>query len=186
MKSTETQNGIWNQWQADTYHQSSPKLAMFIQSTLHQSERVIDFGCGNAYYIGHLSNFGWECTGVEGHQLINFLHNNVLIKDLTKPIDLGFKGAVISLEVGEHIAKEFEQVFLDTITNHCDSTLFLSWALPAQPGIGHVNCQPQEYIISEIERRGFKLHKGLTSIGRDMIDDNCDWFRRTLLIFDKV
>ena len=99
-----------------------------------------------------------------------------------------FKGEphVITLEVGEHIPKEHEQTFLDTITNSCGDKLVMSWALPGQPGIGHINCQPREYIIAEVERRGFRYLPELTEEAKQHVDDNCDWFRRTLLIFERV
>ncbi len=59
-------NGIWSQWSADKYHQSSPKLANFMASYLPPNEHVIDIGCGNAFYIAELAKKGFECTGVEG------------------------------------------------------------------------------------------------------------------------
>lgn len=176
-------NGIWSQWQADNYHQSSPRLATYLKSKLPIGKPVIDFGCGNGYYISELAKAGFKCIGVEGFKLNNFLHDNIIITDISKPLTFGIKGSVISLEVGEHIPKEFEQNFLDNITSSCDDWLVLSWALPGQPGIGHVNCQPKEYIISEMERRGFTYSEILTEDARKNIDDNCDWFRRTLLIF---
>lgn len=186
MKSTEPQNGIWNQWLADTYHQSSPKLAAFLAKFLPKERNVIDFGCGNAFYISELEKQGFYCIGVEGSHLNNFLMNNVVIHDLTESIDLDVKGCVISLEVGEHLPESAEQTFLDTICSHCTDTLVLSWAMPNQPGIGHINCKPQEYIKEEVEKRGFIFDDYTTSqIRQNHIDYNTDWFRRTILIFQR-
>jgi len=179
-------NGAWTQDEANTYHQSSPKLANFLKSYLPKDENVYDFGCGNAYYISELAKEGFQCTGIEGCPLNNFLHPNVIVADLTKRFKFGVEGSVISLEVIEHIEKEFEQIVLDTITNHCDGKLIFSWALTGQPGIGHVNCVDQSYAISEIERRGFKYLEADTKYARTQVDSNCDWFERTLLIFEKI
>jgi hypothetical protein len=182
------QNGAWDQWTADKYHQSSPKLAAWMAKELSHYEDqinspVIDFGCGNGFYIGELAAIGFKCTGIEGYKLNNFYHDNIIIHDLTKPLDLGFKGSVISLEVMEHIDKKYESILLDTITKHCDGTLILSWALTNQSGIGHVNCVDQSYAIDQVVKRGFKFMVRPTNEARENVDDNTDWFRRTLLVF---
>ena len=179
-------NGAWTQETADAAHQSSPKLAAWIADFLSTDRPVIDLGCGIGYYVNYLRERGFEAFGIEGYKLNNFVTEFVLVRDLTKP--LVFKGEphVITLEVGEHIPKEHEQTFLDTITNSCGDKLVMSWALPGQPGIGHINCQPREYIIAEVERRGFRYLPELTEEAKQHVDDNCDWFRRTLLIFERV
>lgn len=178
-----TETGIWSQTEADKYHQSSPKLADWLAKYLPPDEIVIDFGCGNAYYISQLEKVGFRCCGVEGTQLNNFLHPNIKIQDLTQRVNLGFIGSVISLEVGEHLPKDAEQTFIDTLCFHSNGALIVSWALPGQPGVGHINCQPQEYIISEFERRGFRYIPEATKDARAHIDKNTDWFERTLLVF---
>src|ERR1700749_2402179 len=180
-------NGIWSQWQANTYHQSSPKLAQFMASHFDKSEHVIDIGCGNAFYIAALQNKGFNCTGVEGFRLNNFLHPNVLIHDLTKPLRLVEKGSVICLEVIEHIDKRYENVVLDSITKHCTGGLIFSWALTGQAGIGHVNCVDRSYAIRQIESRGFRYLQDSTEEARTKwVNSNTPWFRDTLLIFSRL
>lgn len=179
-------NGIWDQFLADRYHQSSPKLALWLASFFDPNKHVLDFGCGNAFYIGELASVGFRCTGVEGYKLKKFYHDDILIHDLTKPINLHCSdGNVLSLEVGEHLPEAAEQIFLDTITSHCTGKLVMSWALPGQPGVGHINCKPQEYIMDEVKRRGFLLDVEATVDARKNVDDNTDWFRRTLLVFQR-
>lgn len=178
-------NGVWSQWQADTYHQSSPKLAEFMAHYLPKDKNVIDMGCGNGFYIGELAKQGFNCLGIEGCPLNNFLHDQIEIMDLTLPHDLPVRGSVISLEVIEHIDKQYEQIFLDTVTRHCSGDLIFSWALTGQPGIGHVNCVDQSYAIDQIVKRGFKFLPGTTQQFRKHIDENCNWFERTLLIFHR-
>ena len=91
----------------------------------------------------------------------------------------------ISLEVGEHLPKEAQEVFMQNVCNSAENALILSWAEIGQAGIGHVNCRSQEDVIEDVESRGFVLDKELTKDARENIDDNCDWFRRTLLIFKR-
>lgn len=178
-------SGIWSQQEADQFHQFSPKLAKWISGYLSKNRQVIDFGAGNGYYLNELSKEGFQCTGVEGSELNNSLFKNIVIHDLTKPIDLGINGDVISLETGEHLPPEAEQTFIDTITKHCAGDLILSWALPHQPGIGHWNCLSKEYVINQITSRGFDYYPLVTQAARENVDDNTDWFRRTLLIFGR-
>lgn len=179
-----TETGIWSKEEAEKYHQSSPKLAQWFLDYLDPEKPVYDFGCGNGYYLAELEKAGFTCYGFEGTPM-EYLCNNVRVCDLTKPQTVIHKGSVISLEVGEHLPKWAEQTFLDTITNACAQDLILSWALPNQPGVGHVNCQPHEYIISEVERRGFKYWENLTIHARKHVDKNCDWLERTLLVFER-
>lgn len=181
-----TETGIWDQWTADKYHQSSPRLAKWIAGEFGRDGTevpIIDFGCGNAFYVGELASLGFKTLGVEGYNLNNFHHNNILIHDLTKPLDLGYKGNIMSLEVLEHIDKKYESIVLDNITKHCYGTLIISWALTGQPGIGHVNCVEQSYAIDQVVKRGFKFLVRPTKDARENVDENTDWFRRTLLVF---
>ena len=51
-----------------------------------------------------------------------------------------------SLEVAEHIPLENEEAYLDNCCKLCEIGCILSWALPGQGGLGHVNEQPNEYV----------------------------------------
>lgn len=177
-------NGIWNAEFAQ-HHQSSEKLAKWLANYLPQQTPVIDFGCGNGYYMGYLEQSEFDTTGIDGNDEIEILCSNFYKHDLTKPIDLMFKGSVISLEVGEHLPKEAQETFTNTLIKHCAEHLILSWAEIGQPGIGHINCRSQEDVIADIKSRGFEYLPNETKDARNNIDDNTDWFRRTLLIFKR-
>lgn len=195
--STHNPNGIWSQATADASHQNSPKLAAWLAKYLPKAQMVIDFGCGNGFYVAGLVHNGFKALGFEGTDSDNFLCNkeHVVIGDLTEPIQVvlpiaGFpvpiKGSVISLEVGEHLPASAQETFMQTLVNHCKKHLILSWAEIGQPGIGHINCRSQEDVIQDVEIRGFKLNKEATADARANIDDNTDWFRRTLLVFERI
>lgn len=179
-------NGAWEQFEADKYHQSSPKLALYLAKYLDKNDIVIDFGCGTGFYISELASVGFRCIGVEGFQLKNFMHKDIYIRDLTLPQIAYEKGTVISFEVGEHLPKEAEHTFLDTLTSNCHNKLIMSWATEGQPGVGHINCRNHDYIIKEIKRRGFKLLIEDTQEIRKHVDLNCDWLIRNLLVFEKI
>jgi hypothetical protein len=180
-----TETGIWNQAEADLYHKSSPKLAAFLCRYLDPSIQVVDFGCGQGFYISELESVGFKCVGIEGLRLNNFLTKNIRIADLSKPYVFIDKLNVLSFETGEHIPQEFEETFLDNITIPAIK-LIMSWATPGQGGVGHVNLRSHEYIINKIESRGFKLNTVDTAIIRRNVDKQCDWLERNLLIFDRL
>ena len=106
-------------------------------------------------------------------------------QDLTLPFELKEKGSVISLEVGEHIPKEYMDIYLDNITNFCEKTLIISWAVRGQAGFGHVNCLNNEEVIPLIEQRGFCFRKDLSEEARKVVGDNTPWFKNTILIFER-
>jgi SAM-dependent methyltransferase len=180
---TEPTNGIWSQWTADKYHAHSEELAAMLIDYLPKDQPVIDLGCGKAFYLAKLAEYGFECQGVEGLELNNFLHNDVVIHDLTKPIQLSKKGSVLCLEVMEHVPEWAEQTLLDSIDRHCTNNLILSWGLPGQAGIGHINLKPQAYAIEQMEARGFGYCEKASLKAQALIGDNTSWFRTTLMIF---
>jgi len=196
MKKPHNEKGIWSQAAAEAYHQSSPKLAAWLAGYLPKEVPVIDFGCGKGFYIYELQKQGFETSGVEGTRLTNTIMPPafIFILDLTEPITIYedktcsrlSSCSVLSLEVGEHLPASAQETFMQTLVNHCSKHLILSWAEIGQPGIGHINCRSQEDVIQDVETRGFKLNREATADARANIDDNCDWFRRTLLVFERI
>jgi len=177
-------NGIWNAEFAQ-HHQSSEKLAKWLSNYLPKETHVIDFGCGTGYYMGYIENEGFTTLGIDGFEIENPLCFNFMVYDLTTPLDLEIQCSVISLEVGEHLPKEAQETFINTLVSHCDKHLILSWAEIGQPGIGHINCRSQKDVIADVVSRGFEYLPNETQDARNNIDDNTSWFRRTLLIFKR-
>lgn len=145
---------------------------------------VYDFGCGEGKYLKSIVEFDKSiiATGFEGHQ-INGVFNNILKEDLSKKINMPKVDLVISIEVGEHIPKEFEQVFIDNICTHSKDHVILSWAVKNQGGLGHVNCQNNDYIISQMLERGFHFDQEKTKEVRLLMP--AIWIKNTIMIFKK-
>lgn len=179
-------NGIWTAKDAE-HHQVSEQLALWIchKMSLTQSTSFCDFGCGNGYYVDYLLKKGFHGIGIDGNEAGIKYKTNIFIEDLTLPIKLKHDVS-ISLEVAEHLPKSAQETFMKNVCDSAQKSLILSWAEIGQPGIGHINCRSQEDVIADVERRGFNLNKIDTDIARNNIDDNTDWFRRTLLIFDRA
>ena len=177
-------NGIWTKQDAE-HHQVSEKLAMWLSRNLPIDKPVLDFGCGIGYYMGYLEQLCFDTIGIDGNDDIKIVCKNFIKQDLSKPFDLGAKGSVLSFETMEHIPKQYEDIAVQNLVNHCDGFLIMSWASVGQPGIGHINCQNKEYVIELFGEYGFVLSAYRTIEARLNVDKNCDWFERNLLVFTK-
>ena len=95
------------------------------------------------------------------------------------------KGIVISLEVGEHIPKQYQDIYLDNLDRHCEELLIISWAVRGQGGYGHFNELNNDEIIPEILKRGFVLLEEETKSIRDSVQSCCHYFKNTLMVFKR-
>lgn len=179
--------GIWSVEEALEHHDFSYKLAKHIGNILPKNEPVIDFGCGRATLLRYLHDRGFEqLHGIEGTDFPAFEYGNIAVQDLTEPFIKDPIGNSICLEVGEHIEQEYADQFIKNIVENTSKRLILSWAIPGQSGIGHVNCKHNIWVIDRFEISGFKLDVEDTLEIRQHVDNHTAYFRDTLLIFDKI
>ena len=61
--------------------------------------------------------------------------------------------------------------------------VILSWALPGQAGHGHVNCQPNEWVISKMDALGYDYDAERAKAGRDVAQ--LPWFKNTFMVFHR-
>ena len=176
--------GIWSKQEAQT-HAFSYYTAKYIGDYFEKDRRVIDLGCGNGTYCGYLKDRGFfDVIGIDGLPGHDF---DVNVSDLSKPLpDWVRKGNVLSIEVFEHIPKEHESQFVDNICSVCDNKLVLSVAVKGQPGLGHVNCQDNAYIVDLFERKGFVFQIQRTAEIRANVESHVDYLRNTLMVFERV
>lgn len=149
--------GIWTTKEEWRTHEFDEPLCRFI-STLFEGD-FVDIGCGNGFYVRYLQAHKHKCEGYDGSQF-----NPYKITDFTVTQDIGKFDNVLCLEVGEHIPKISEQIFLNNICFAAKKYVILSWAIPGQGGTGHVNCRENYYIIGEMQRRGFLIDSIKTEI----------------------
>ena len=77
--------------------------------------------------------------------------------DLTLPqYGLPIYDWIMSLEVAEHIPRQFESIFIDNIVRHAKEGVVLSWAVPGQDGNSHVNPRSFDYVVTVMGRQGFE------------------------------
>jgi hypothetical protein len=179
--------GFWENQTTVGHHDDKILLNEIINILVkNEAKSIVDFGCGNGFYIKNIKDIVDYFEGYDGNPNTPLLTDGLCsVLDLSKDFDLGKKfDCVLSLEVGEHIPKEFESVFLNNITKHSNNLVILSWAIVGQNGDGHVNCQNNDYIISEMNKRGFIYNEDFSKKVRS--ENVIWWFKNTFMIFKKL
>jgi cyclopropane fatty-acyl-phospholipid synthase-like methyltransferase len=149
------------------------------------NKTVFDFGCGDGNYLKNLKPICSEVKGCDGNPFTEQLTDGIGFQaDLSILQDFGKYDWVLSFEVGEHLPKEYESVFIDNLCNHAKKGIIMSWAFPGQPGEGHINCQSSEYIIQEMYKRGFLVDYFASNEMRSI--SNTWWFQANLLKFYNI
>ena len=144
--------GYWIEISDKNTHLCDEKLCRALIK-MFTGKTIVDIGCGDGSYTRNFIDAGIECTGYDGSPLTTEISNGLChIRDFSQPVNIGLFGVVISLEVGEHIPKKYEKIFIDNLCNTSRQWVCLSWAIKGQPGFGHVNCQNNDYIIAEMSK----------------------------------
>ena len=179
-----TETGLWVTKTPE--HWFDQQLCRSIFSLLRKRDirSLVDLGCGDGSYIKLISNSGIYCEGYDGNPHTMEVSSGVgKVLDLSEKIDLDrVFDCVLTLETGEHIPKEFEQTFLDNVTNHSNNLIIMSWAIPGQGGNGHFNEKENGYIINELLKRKFKINRDETMMLRKKA--TISWFKRTIMVFE--
>lgn len=101
-----------------------------------------------------------------------------LVEDLHLWTDFDW---VMSLEVGEHVPRQFAKSLVQNVRRHARKGLVMSWSDDWE-GIGHVNCLSQEAFIAFIEEQtDLRVDRATTQL----IKDSCeiDYIARTVAVF---
>ncbi len=180
-----SERGFWisNQdWQHTFIEQLSKEINKYINENSIRS--VYDFGCGKGNYLQKIYEMDSSINliGFEGHQTEGVFHN-ILRQDLSVPMEIEKADLVISIEVGEHIPKEFENIFLNNISSNASKHVIMSWAIEGQSGLGHINCQNNDYIIYKMHDLGWIFNQEKSTDMRSRMPDN--WIKHTLMVFEK-
>jgi cyclopropane fatty-acyl-phospholipid synthase-like methyltransferase len=151
-------------------------------------ESILDIGSGSGGFLYGCQELGInDFLGVDGEHVKESLiipHDKFICKDLKHEFDLKRKfDLIVTLEVVEHIEKDFEDNFFNSLFNHGDLILF-SGAQEKQPGIHHVNCQSLEYWIKKFEDNQYKHIDAITNIIRQS-SHIPGWYRLNTMLFLK-
>lgn len=152
-----------------------------IQSFFGPLNTVLDVGSGKGESMELFCREGCYCTGIEGLE-VNAKASTypVLVHDLTRgPVQFTGIDLVWCVEVVEHIEEKYLDNLLRTIT--VGRYLAMTHAVPGQGGHHHVNCQPWEYWMRNVERYGMLLDLELTRESRKHVPAGSFWHRSGLI-----
>jgi len=144
---------------------------------------MLDVGCGEGHAVLYFHKLGVWAHGIDGLQanvrraVAPIAQHDILSAPYVMPVDL-----VWSCEVAEHILPEKVNYYVDTLVN--GRVIAMTHAVPGQGGYHHVNCQPREYWIDLIKRRGYSLSEDLDillDVSRK--DHTWNYFSKTGLVF---
>lgn len=157
----------------------------------------IDIGCGRGHYLLAADEIGINRSlGIEGsdNAFLNLFvdKSRILQRDLRDPVRLDETwDMAISIEVAEHIDREYSDVYLDTLTKYVNWVVMTA-ARPGQGGTAHVNEQNPEWWIERMKKRNFVLNEELLSKIKQDIDVaeqsgefTEPWLKDNLMIFRK-
>lgn len=177
-------------WEEICNHHTDYGLLESLVSISNDMSSFVDFGCGDASYIREILNKNpnkdLRVRAFDGNPSVSIITKGIGEQlDLSQPFNLNetFE-VVISLEVAEHIPKEFEDIYIENITKHSSKYIIISWAVPGQGGKGHVNEQSNEYVLNLFKQLAYTHEEEITQYLRNSIT-NCSWFRNTLFVFKK-
>jgi cyclopropane fatty-acyl-phospholipid synthase-like methyltransferase len=148
-------------------------------------KNILDLGCGTGDYTKFFISNGIVCDGYDGNPNTPEVSDGVCgVINLAHPIDLGNKfDCVLSLEVGEHLPKEYEDIFIQNLDKHSTGLIIISWAIPGQGGGGHFNEQSNEYITEKFIKLGYVRNYDMEAPLRR--SPKYHWFKNTIMVFIK-
>ena len=168
-------------------HMTDENLAKELSNFL-KYKTVASFGDGPGAYKLIFKNLNQVAAydAFDGAPYVEEQSNNVVqFLDLSVPIyHLPLYDWVISMEVAEHIPKEFEQIFIDNLTRHAKEGIILTWSVVGQLGHSHVNNQDLPYVKEQLEKRGFKINQSLTQIIKNAA--TFGWIKRNLNVYERI
>jgi len=144
---------------------------------------IADFGCGDGDYVNYFIQRGFKAVGYDGNPVTERTSGGTcFVRDFSKPIDVKKRfDWVVSLEVGEHLPKKFEAIFIENLIRHVKSGLVLSWAIKGQGGTGHFNEQNNDYIKKVFKSLGWINDVQAENMLR--MSSSIPWFKNTIMVF---
>jgi glycosyltransferase involved in cell wall biosynthesis len=184
LHSTEiSSRGFWLT-DSDKGHHFDEQLAHQL-NILFRGFTVLDLGCGSGTYSKNFMDREIPAECFDGNPNTADITNGLCKSaDLTIPQQFTQADWVLSLEVGEHIPPQYEDVFIQNIITHAKKGIVLSWGIPGQPGDGHINCRTNSYVISQLSKHGYSFDKVMTLKLRESAE--IWWFKNTIMVFRKI
>lgn len=180
--------GYWDGPFAASQHQYDARLseALLAFFRAESASSVVDLGCGMGNYVRHFRKAGLTADGFDGNPATPQLSKGgCRVLDLSVVADVPSPyGWVMSLEVGEHLPKAYEDAFMENLHRHNACGMVLSWALVGQGGTGHVNEQNNDYVKAKICAKGYANDVEAEQLLRKA--SRFSYFKKTIMVFRRV
>lgn len=146
--------------------------------------RFLDVGCGQPGMVYYALSRGVDAKGVDGDPTYARDSPVIFEHDYSRgPIEVGDFDLGWAVEFVEHVEEEFIPNFMATLAR-C-TRVFITAAVPGQPGHHHVNCQPGDYWIARFAAHGFVLDKDSTEGVRAHSTMRSGFTRQTGMVFER-
>jgi SAM-dependent methyltransferase len=177
---------VWHKSHGDKTSSSAAVIVGLLGETFEISS-VLDIGCGDGRWLRSFQDRGASrIRGVDGpwtdRDRLLIGKQDFTVHNLEKPLDLAQKfDLAMSLEVAEHVHREFSDQFVGNLTRHADLVLFGA-AIPYQGGFRHVNEQWPSYWAEKFAAAGFRCFDLVRPLTWDR-DEVFFWYKQNCLIY---
>ena len=162
------------------------RLAYWIKNRLHP-EKVLDVGCGPGMHVYSLRDqnvIAW------GYDIDSRVKNQPYLRQVSM-FDIEDQGdVVLCIEVAEHLETHLNADIVQAIRRCLTPRGILIWtaAIPGQGGVGHINCQPQQYWHNMFVQAGLLPLSDLRQELLHWITQgyHMGWFTQNLQIFMRL
>jgi SAM-dependent methyltransferase len=186
----------------DEYYRSKKAYKLFLSSleavfNFSIVDSFLDLGCINGSLIAeikksysHVNVVGVDYFAWAKEAAAESVRDKIVLADLSQDFDLHQKYDIVNCtELGEHIEKDREAVFLANVVKHVNDILILSWS--NQPAEQHLNPRPKDYIIKCVERLGLSYWPSASRNLAVSLKDNLEifetyyWWSDNILVFKR-
>lgn len=159
----------------------------------YKPKSVVDVGCGIGLWANYFHKKGCDVLGIDGSyvdkNLLEIPQNKFLPIDIEKErISLNKRyDLCISIEVAEHLTPERAETFIADLCDLSDNILF-SAAIKGQSGVGHINCQYQNYWEKLFKERGYTAYDFLGNIlwhDEKLLENNSALILQNIIFYTK-
>ena len=164
-------------------------LADGVLGLMDHNATVIEFGAGRGCY-SHYYHDSKKVSLVAGYDgatnIAELTDGFITTLNLIEPHDVAQGRAidwVVCFEVAEHIPPEHEGVFIDNLLQASPGHLLLSWRIPRQGGVGHVNLRTNDYVIDLMRSKGYSFNESAAQQLRGQA--TYKWFKNTIMVFHR-
>lgn len=182
---TLSNHGYWLGTNVVEEHMFDASLAKALIDFFPADQSILDLGCGLGHYVEAFRSAGLNCDGVDGNpNTPELTEGRCGVADLAIPLSFNppYEWAM-SLEVAEHIPAKYERTYLQNLDSANKRGIVMSWGLPGQTGLGHVNCRDNEYVKCRLAAMGYQHRPKQDEVLRQAA--TLEWFKYTVMVFER-